>query len=105
MRKRPFIKENSIKLSEVFNNPERRLFRLWCVKIEDFIFVYNKTEVILMYLIYNKGFSRKKILSKLKISQWAYDKFIYQFRHTDEYTILSASYSQLERGFNVKKRR
>jgi hypothetical protein len=95
----------NINLSDVFNNHERRIFKLWCKNIKDFISVYNKAEVVLMYLIYNKGFSRKQILLKCKISKWAYDKFVRQFRHTDEYNILTASYCQLERGFNVKKRR
>ncbi|MDR1196186.1 MAG: hypothetical protein LBL00_06905 [Endomicrobium sp.] len=89
MNKRPFIKDMNISL-KIFCNSDRIRFKTWVKRFTSVLSAYNKTETIILFLIYNKGYSRKGVTAITGLNYYQFNTFIYKFRYTDEFNILTA---------------
>lgn len=89
-RHRPFLIESNINICSIMGVLERIEFKRWNRAFNEVLGAYNKTEKLLIFLIYKKGYSRVKIKQKTGLSKYSYDKFSGEFKNTDEYNILKA---------------
>jgi hypothetical protein len=88
MYKRPFIKDTIINICDFMNNSERKEFKAWLIDFTAALKQYNRTENVLIFLRYKKGFTHKEIIFKTHISYRKYFTFFRQFKTTDQFYIL-----------------
>ncbi|MDR3113365.1 MAG: hypothetical protein LBU09_03220 [Endomicrobium sp.] len=89
-RKRPFLIDKNLTIVKIFSNSDRKEYSDWQKSFNGFLSAYNKTEKIILFLKYNKGYSLLEIIKKTKLSRRKIYTFFVSFKSADQYDILRA---------------
>jgi hypothetical protein len=80
-----FIKDKNIDIRLIMSLPQRREYAEWYLKNNREFMLYNRTEQVMIFLKYHYGYGQRRIVKKMRISQYSVRKFFNKMKERDRF--------------------